>query len=315
MLFQSNLEKHREEKQWRIYHLPSEWRSCGGLRTRWSAAGAIFRLNSHVGGRHEGVGNPLEFMEEMHTETLAVPIGTIEPDAQCFGGTGRRTPCKQHPAEVKALLSGSLSAVEISGGTKTQNKGQGWIWSPAGTDFQNNHTWVFGQANKSLLQCGHACNLTLSTAALSALVSARDGCVLKETKKKRIKSYICELSVRLEEKCAKQLIPVVKDLLSLFLSLLLGRASILGIKTSGWQTCTWNQRKALMIWIWYHTGNESRQSFRDVVMVCSPHLVNSITTTPHSAGVCGTWSGFFSVSAMLFLLLECHIMGLTETLV
>lgn len=54
----------------------------------------------------------------MHTETLAVPIGTIEPDAQCIGGTGRRTPCKQHPAEVKALLSRSLSAVEIRGGTK-----------------------------------------------------------------------------------------------------------------------------------------------------------------------------------------------------
>lgn len=70
------------------------------------------------------MGNPLEFMEEMHTETLAVPIGTIEPDAQCIGGTGRRTPCKQYPAEVKALLSSSLSAVEIRGGTKTQNKGQ-----------------------------------------------------------------------------------------------------------------------------------------------------------------------------------------------
>lgn len=61
-------------------------------------------------------------MEEMHTETLAVPIGTIEPDAQCIGGTGRRTPCKQHPAEVKALLSRSLSAVEIRGRHKKNAK-------------------------------------------------------------------------------------------------------------------------------------------------------------------------------------------------
>lgn len=34
-----------------------------------------------------GEGNPLELVEEMHTEAPAVPIGTIEPAAQCIGGT------------------------------------------------------------------------------------------------------------------------------------------------------------------------------------------------------------------------------------
>lgn len=61
--------------------------SCGGLRTRWSAAGAIFRLNSRVvvvgpevwagGGGSER--DPLKLVEEMHTEAPTVPIGTIEP--------------------------------------------------------------------------------------------------------------------------------------------------------------------------------------------------------------------------------------------
>lgn len=69
-------------------------------------------------GEAEGVGNPLKSVEEIRTEALAVPIGTIEPDAQRIGGTGRKTACKQHPAEVKVLLSSSLTAVEINRGTK-----------------------------------------------------------------------------------------------------------------------------------------------------------------------------------------------------
>lgn len=79
-------------------------------------------------GEAEGVGNPLKSVEEIRTEALAVPIGTIEPDAQRIGGTGRKTACKQHPAEVKVLLSSSLTAVEINRGTKKPrlNSEHGW---------------------------------------------------------------------------------------------------------------------------------------------------------------------------------------------
>lgn len=68
----------------------------------------------------EGVGNPLKSMEEIRTEALAVPIGTIEPDAQRTGGTARTTACKQHPAEVKVLLSSTLTAVEIDRHTQVK---------------------------------------------------------------------------------------------------------------------------------------------------------------------------------------------------
>lgn len=61
----------------------------------------------------EGVGNPLKSMEEIRTEALAVPIGTIEADAQRVGGTARKTACKQHPAKVKVPLSSTLTALEI----------------------------------------------------------------------------------------------------------------------------------------------------------------------------------------------------------
>lgn len=67
------------------------------------------------------MGNPLKSVGEIRTEALAVPIGTIEPDAQRTGGAGKKTACKQHPAEVKVLLSSSLTAVEISRGTEKQD--------------------------------------------------------------------------------------------------------------------------------------------------------------------------------------------------
>lgn len=42
-------------------------------------------------GKVEGVGNPLKSMEEIDAETLAVPIGTLQPDAQRIGGAGRES--------------------------------------------------------------------------------------------------------------------------------------------------------------------------------------------------------------------------------
>ena len=64
---------------------------------------------------------------------------------------------------------------------------------------------------------GRTPNCSRSTQALSAVVSSEDGCVLRRTKTSK-KPYFCELSVRVEKKKEKHLIPVVKDLLSLFLS-------------------------------------------------------------------------------------------------
>lgn len=77
--------------------------------------------------------NSLESMEEIWTEVPAVPIGTIEPYAQCTGGTGRKTVCKQHTDEVKILLGNSLTVVEINRDTMRQGSIQN-------TQSQNNYT-------------------------------------------------------------------------------------------------------------------------------------------------------------------------------
>ncbi|KAA8591962.1 hypothetical protein FQN60_017336 [Etheostoma spectabile] len=70
-------------------------------------------------------------MDEIDREALAVPIGTLPPDAQCRRVTGRETTCEKHPAADKALLKACGWSVwgqwaqcssECGGGVQTRTR-------------------------------------------------------------------------------------------------------------------------------------------------------------------------------------------------
>lgn len=126
-----------KKQQRRICHLPSEWMSCGGLKTRWSAAGAIFRLNSRavreVGREVPRMwgGDPLKLVKEMHTEAPTVPIGTIEPAGCPVYWRHWREEAQETETNWGESASSLLcSCCRNQQGHRNTHKaeGQGWMW-------------------------------------------------------------------------------------------------------------------------------------------------------------------------------------------
>lgn len=91
--------------------------------------------------------------------------------------------------------------------------------------------------------------MQLCDCTISAVVSAKDGCVLKRTKTSK-KPYFCELSVRVEKSKKSIWSLWWRTFWAFSYRSLQNGASIFGIEMSGRLTCTWNQRVAHMICIY-----------------------------------------------------------------